>query len=163
MNLLESHNARTTTAVKITNYRMALGRIGLACVFLPILTALGVLLLVDRDGNPAIGVGLLLGCLPFLWYALTVPLVVRIDDQLMVRYLLFRRCWPTADIRNIQFGSIRTQFGPGRLLPGHELGVRSWQSATLILTSGTRVRFLVNDEAIRQLRKYSNSESTVSR
>jgi len=132
----ELQPADAASELRLGNAGMAIGRIGLAVLFLPLLCGLAALFLLDERGNVAIAVVLLALCLPFVWYALTTPLSVTVGDDVVIRYLTGRRVWRRDEIAAVRSGVIRTSFGPGRLLPWWHCHVRSIPTITLLPVGG---------------------------
>ncbi|WP_437200968.1 hypothetical protein [Planctomicrobium sp. SH664] len=134
----------------------AWARIGLVVVFVPILTGVGALFCIDEHGNRFLGVLLLLGCLPFLWVACTVPLSVVVDDKIQVRTLLSTQIYFVSDVVDVVEGveKVRT-LTPGTALFGW-LGLQFptvYKTVTLVFREKRKVRFQASREVANRLRE----------
>jgi len=125
---------------------MASGRIGAAFVFVPLLLGISFLYLTDQQASTPVAVILMLMCGPFCWSALTVPVSVRFHDGVSVRYLLWHRRYSKAEITQIRFSKMSTQFGPGLLIPGWEFGSKTYQVGLIDLSNGKSITMKVNSD-----------------
>jgi len=141
----------TKNKTTLTNYSMASGRIGLGLVFVPILLAVTYLYVTDQQASKLVALALICLCVPFVWFAVTVPISVRIDVGVSVRYLLWRRNYSRGEVTDIRYSDITTQFGPGILIPGWEAGYRRYRVAIIDLSTRKSIRLKVNEEQVQIL------------
>jgi hypothetical protein len=136
--------------IRYNNYNMAIGRVGLAIVMVPLLWGFAFLLIFEGPGNLDLGTyRLLLGFLivfgaAFLWIAHRVPWWIAIkEDRLWVRYSFGTRSFDIKDISRIKTGKMYSTIGPGS---------RSYQSVKIKLASGRSIQFLGGPQIVDAIR-----------
>jgi len=126
---------------------MAFGRIGLCVIFLPIIITLSYFLAMDEHTSKLVPLMLVCLCAPFVWIALTVPISVKLDDAVSVRYLLGRFEYSRREVTGVHFSSMKTEYGR------HPLGRINFSTRKPIFIT-------VDDEQIKILKGWYESQET---
>jgi hypothetical protein len=124
----------TAHDLRISNASMAIGRIGVAIILVPILWVMAFLLVVSEEPGKAVAFGLfllLLGAV-LAWAAFRVPLSVAfIGDAFVVRYLIGTSIVDVGDVVGVTTGFMWSTIGPGS---------RRYPHVTFILRNGRRIQ-----------------------
>lgn len=136
---------------ELNNYNMAFGRIGLCLIFPPIIIALSFLLAMDEHTSKLVPLTLLCLCIPFMWIALTVPISVKLDDGVSVRYLCYRVVYSRRDVTGVHFSETSTSFGVGALVPYFEVGFRQHRLGQINFSNRKPISIKVDDEKMEML------------
>jgi len=132
--------------IRLENTSMAIGRIGVAVVLVPLVWFMAALLIRAEGPGRAVGVGsfLVLVGLLLAWSATRVPLSIAVDgERLVVRYPLTTRTFAVDEIDRVESGTMRSTIGPG---------TRRYPSVRIVFTDGRTVRFLGDARAADLLR-----------
>ena len=149
-----------TKSAVLKNYSMACGRIGLLLLFAPILITISYLHATDEQGSMLAMLTLVGLCAPFVWLAVTVPILVKLDDHVSVRYLLGRFEYSSHEVTGVHFPEISTSFAPGALLPGFEAGVRQYRVAQIHLSNSKPITIKVDNRQMALLKGWYDSRET---
>jgi hypothetical protein len=149
-----------TKSAVLKNYSMACGRIGLLVLFAPILIAISCLYATDEQASMLAMLTLVGLCTPFVWLAVTVPILVKLDDHVSVRYLLGRFECSSHEVTKIHFSEISTSFAPGALLPGFESGVRQYRVAQIQFSNRKTIIIKVDNRQMALLKGWYDSRET---
>lgn len=154
--------------LRITNYSFAIGRIGLAILFIPLLTGVGGEMIFyaieqvglntgDRYSSATSGVLLLLFNLPFLWLGLTTPTSIQVDELITVNYMCRTRKYSLEDVLGVYestegTGIFTPESAVSSLASGNTfLSGREYRVCILQLRKGRQVKFGVSTEQKRNL------------
>ncbi len=157
--------------LRITNYAFAVGRIGLAVLFVPLLAAIGGLTIAAAVEGPrantgdnlidiAFGVVLLLISLLILWLGLTTPTSLQVDEQITVNYLCHTRKYSLEDVKDLSESRETTSlFTPGTVIGSWFYGYTSqstceYKVCILRLKNGKPIKFKVTAEQLTKLRAH---------
>lgn len=151
--------ATTTSDVRVSNFAMAAGRIGVAILLVPPLWGISFLVLFSQAVKSelftvVLGVCLFLVGILLIWTALSVPLWVAVSgEQLRVGYLLWRFTAEVDDIDHIKMGQMISTIGPG---------TRRYPLIKIYLKNGRKIAFSSTVDLAAVLRstarKASNSD-----
>jgi hypothetical protein len=141
--------------VRIGNYSMAAGRIGVAVILVPLLWGMALLLVFADEPSRflAVGGGLFALGLVLAWTALRSPLWVAVnDDTFRVGYLLGTRRYDIHDVVDVRSGHMLSTIGG--------LGTRRYPAATFVLKSGRRIRIQADASAVAAIASKLGRAST---
>ncbi len=129
--------------VRIGNYSMAAGRIGVAAILVPLLWGMALLLVLadEPSRSLAFGGGLFALGLVLAWTALRSTLWVAVNaDTFRVGYPLGTRRYDIHDVVDVRSGRMLSTIGG--------FGTRRYPSATFVLKSGRRIRIQADAPAV---------------
>lgn len=132
--------------IRLDNMSMAIGRIGVAIMMVPLLLGMAALLIVAVEPGRAIGFGVFLFVIGMLlgWTATQVPISVAVKgDRVFVRFPLGVRTFAVGDIDRVESGTMRSTIGPGS---------RRYPCVTIILVNGRAIRIQGDSDAAELLR-----------
>lgn len=135
----------------IENHSRAIGRVGAACILLPILVVVAVALLME--GGVVIYVSLFLLCLtvPLAWQGLTVPWVLRARDELTIRFPLWSTRYPWDQVDRVEI-SVEKAEKPSLFYDRSVRQYRTYQAGVIRLRSGKKIVMHMNDQQRNELR-----------